>query len=170
MQMRLYFEPLTRHQLNGLAQILRSPLVYQHIDDSVPTAKEFVLGLEIALAGPPVERHEELWLNYLVRLRATGETVGRLEATVHDSIAEVAVLLGPAYWGNGYATEALEWLHGEVVRQWSSVDFWATTAPKNERSQSMLRKCGYQETTVDQAPSLRSYVCGDRVFHCRKLA
>lgn len=95
--------------------------------------------------------------------------VGRLEATLHDSIAEVAILFSPKHWGKGFAREALAWLHGEVQAKHEITSFWATTVPANTRCQALLLRTGYQQVHSG-APPLYSFETGDLVFHLRGAA
>ena len=50
----------------------------------------------------------EAWHNWIVRLLATGEAIGTVQATVVSdrSIAEVAWVIGVPWQGRGYASEA----------------------------------------------------------------
>lgn len=157
----LQFEPLKVSHLSELASVMLHPLVYEHIDDGVPSLDEFKLGLTLALDGPG-KGLKEHWLNYLVRDGA-GTMLGRLEATVHDAIAEVAFLFAPEHWGKGYANEGLAWLETEVMRCTGVTSFWATTTPANLRCQALLARSGYSRA-LDSMPFLHSYEHGDLVF------
>ena len=90
--------------------------------------------------------------------------IGRLEATVHAGIAEVAFLFGRSHWGRGLALEALSWLHAEIERHFAITGFWATTLPANTRCQSLLQRGGYR-IVQGRAPVLYSFDAGDLVFH-----
>lgn len=158
------YEPLQVHHLTALGEVLMSPDVYEHIGGHVPSLQEFRLSLERAIAGPPIERSDEHWLNYLIRTES-GAMLGRLEATIHHGIAEVAFLLSPNYWGKGIATEALTWLHNEIYRVSGVREIWATTVNENARSQQLLARCGYQKSETPIHP-LFSYDEGDLVFRC----
>lgn len=162
MALELRIEKLLVSHLDELAAVLRNPVVYKHIEEDVPTLFEFKLGLERAIAGPRGGASTELWLNYLVR-DAAGAILGRLEATVHHQLAEVAFLFGPEHWGRGYATSGLSWLHEELERNHAVTEFWATTMHDNQRSQALLRRCGYREAELPVSP-LYSYEPGDLLF------
>lgn len=168
MREQLIFEPLQVDHLDELAGVLLHPAVYQHIEETVPTIEEFRLGLERAIAGPNASMGDERWLNYLVR-RWDGPMVGRLEATIHHGLAEVAFLFGPQYWGQGFATTGLRWLQEELTHRTAIADFWATTTPANVRSQNLLHRCGYQRADLPET-SLYSYDPGDLVFRYRSTA
>lgn len=168
MNTALRFEPLRVEHLDELAQVLLHPAVYEHIDEVVPSREAFSLGLRRAIAGPGPSHPGERWLNVLVR-DATGSMVGRLEATVHHGLAEVAFLFGPPYWGRGWASTGLHWLHGELTRTVGVTDFWATTTRANVRSQRLLQRCGYALAQPPASP-LYSYDPGDLVFRRRSAA
>jgi RimJ/RimL family protein N-acetyltransferase len=162
---RLHIEPLCVQHLTALAAVLRHAAVYEHIG-GVPSLEDFVLDRERALKGPPRTHAQEHWLNFLVRERSSRQMLGRLEATVHDGLAEVAFLFGPAHWGRGFALEALAWLHDALERRFHLTGFWATTVPANTRCQSLLLRSGYSQVRA-QAPVLYSFDAGDLVFHKR---
>ncbi|MBK6295170.1 MAG: GNAT family N-acetyltransferase [Rhodoferax sp.] len=168
MASRLLIEQLRSDHLAELATELRHPAVYEYIG-GVPTLHDFVLDRERALRGPSQANDAQLWLNFLVREHSSGAMLGRVEATVHDSIAEVAFLFGPPHWGRGYALEALAWLHEEIDRRCGVRNLWATTVPTNVRCQSLLRRSGYTEVRT-AAPPLLSFDSGDLVFNLRRSA
>lgn len=158
-------EPLVPAHLEELAAVLHDPAVYEHIAPELPPRHEILLGLQRALAGPPPSTPDERWLNFLLR-DASGAMVGRLEATVHHGLAEVAFLLGPRHWGRGFGSAGLRWLHEEIARSAGITDFWATTTPANARSRSLLERCGYRASTLPDRP-LYSHDAGDLVFNRR---
>ena len=155
----IVFDALTLHDLDALEALLRNDAVYRHIGGA-PSAERFRLATTRALAGPPPDRPEERWLNFAVRDAASGALLGRLEATVHDGLAEVAFLFGPAHWGKGHAAQGLQWLHGQLP----GLPLWATTVPGNTRSQALLLRCGYRAVDPASATRLYSYDPGDLVF------
>ncbi|MDH0867863.1 GNAT family N-acetyltransferase [Mitsuaria sp. GD03876] len=161
---RLVITPLVEADLPLLAPVLWDERVYAHIGGLPDDAGVIALGLQRALAGPPADRPSERWLNYGMRLHGSESLIGRLEATVHDGIAEVAFLLGPTHWGHGYAAEGLAWLHDELARLHPEAECWATTLPANARSSRLLTRCGYLPVDPALAPALMTYDDGDLVF------
>ena len=166
---RLSLSPLVDADIDALADLLWDERVYEHIGGLPSGADEVALGLRRALIGPPADRGSERWLNYAVRLRANHQLIGRLEATVHAGIAEVAFLLAPASWGHGYAAEGLVWLHDELSRVSPEAQCWATTLPANARSSRLLLDCGYERVDPAVAPDLMTYDEGDWVFRRSRL-
>jgi RimJ/RimL family protein N-acetyltransferase len=162
---RLVIEELRVEHLAELAKCLHRNEVYEHIG-GLPSREDFILDREIALSGPGPAAPDERWLNFLVRERSSNNMLGRLEATVHDSIAEVAFLFDPDQWGKGFAREALAWLHEEIEHTSGVTSFWATTVPENTRCQALLTRSGYQQVHSGE-PVLYSFDAGDLVFHAR---
>jgi RimJ/RimL family protein N-acetyltransferase len=113
--------------------------------------------------GPPPESHQR-WLNFAVLQGTT--VVGRVEATLHDGIAEVAYLIGPRYWGLGFGTGATDLLIRRVNHEGFKT-LWATTAPGNVASARVLHRLGFTEESGNACPQLLSYEEGDRVFSVR---
>lgn len=160
----LRIEPLQVAHLDELASVLLHDSVYEYIEPSPPSMEDFKLGLALAIAGPRADQPGQTWLNYLIRNASDGSMLGRLEATVHDAIAEVAFLLGPQHWGRGHAGRGLAWLEAEVFRQCGVKNFWATITPGNDRSQALLERSGYARVQ-GKTPPLLSHEPGDLVFH-----
>jgi RimJ/RimL family protein N-acetyltransferase len=164
----LLIEQLRTEHLAELATHLRHPEVFEHIG-GMPSLEDFILDREIALRGPGPGARDERWLNFLVRERSTKQIIGRLEATLHEAIAEVAFLFSPPQWGKGFAQEALAWLHDEIRAGHGISSFWATTVPANTRCQALLLRAGYKQVH-EGVPVLYTLEEGDLVFHLRDAA
>jgi RimJ/RimL family protein N-acetyltransferase len=160
----LLFEPLSLVHADELAALLLHEQVYRHIGGHPPDLARFRTQLEHAVAGPPDHRSNEIWLDYVVLDAASRCLAGRIQATIHPPVAEVAFLFGPVYWGKGYATRALRWLHQVLLAHPARLELWATTVPANEPCQALLRRCGYVAVEPTVAPHLVTYDAGDLVF------
>ncbi len=161
---RLCFEPLSVGHVPELGPVLLNEAVYEHIGGNPPSFEDFELGIRRVLAGPKVSCDGQVWINYIVRHSHTGTMLGRLEATVHDGIGEVAFLFGKEHWRQGFATEGLLWLNELLLARSDCRELWATTVPANHRSQALLGRCGYWPSTQMPSTSLLSYDDGDLVF------
>lgn len=157
---RLVLEPLRPDHATGLFEALDDPLVGRYIGGpEVTTLEELQARIERLLAGPADPR-AETWRNWVVRLEGT--VIGRVEATLHDGMAEIGYVFGPRWWGRGYASESVAWLLEELRRD-GVPEAWATVDPVNEPSVRLLLRVGFQESAAGLVP-LHSYVAGDRVF------
>lgn len=170
MSSRLTFEPLKESHAVELAAVLLSEQVYKYISEQPPTEDEYRERVGHILKGPPASKPGLSFENYAVRLASTGLIIGTLEATIHDTLVEVAYLFGPQYWGKGYATEALSWFGTLFLGRDSTSGLWAATLPTNLRSVALLTRCGYRQTEPQHAPRLLSYEEGDLVFSLTRAA
>jgi len=157
---RLSIEPLDETHAESLFAALDDPRVGAHIGgpdvSTLPALRERIARLR---AGPPATSGE-VWANWAVL--SDGTVIGRIEATLHGGIAEIAYVFGPRWWGRGYATEATRWLLDELRRQGVQA-CWATVAPENEASVRLLRRLGFVEVEP-RGVSLLSYDDGDLTF------
>ena len=143
--------------------------VYQFIGERPPSFACYADMLRRQAAGAPPDTGDEQRLNFAVRHRESGKLLGQLQATVHDGLAEIAFLFGPAHWGQGYATEGVRWLHRLLLARQQPLSLWATAFPGNQRSCALLRRCGYVEVPIDAMPRLLSYDEGDVVFTSNQI-
>jgi RimJ/RimL family protein N-acetyltransferase len=163
---RLRFAPLEAAHAADLFEAFSDPQIYEHIGGGPPiSVAELAEQFARRAAGPG--SNQARWLNYAVQLQDSGEWIGRLEATIIPQWAEVAYVFGPAYWGRGYAAEAMTALHDHLWKDWSVAECWATTSPHNLRSIRLLRRLGYR--ACESWPALGSYEPGDLVF-CRRTS
>ena len=153
------------HHSTSLFHALDHESIYDFIPNRKPIdADEVTARIKRVMAGPGEEANE-LWLNFVVLL--DDEIIGRLEATIVNSWAEIAYLFDPTYSGKGYATYATRWLIDHIGRSFQVSEFWATTDPNNLKSINLLLRCGF---TIDSLPEqgIRSYDEGDAVFRLRR--
>ena len=157
------YSPLEEGDIDQLANALHCEAVYQYIG-GMPSRADFELWLRRSLEGPPSEATGERWINVTVRLAESGEVIGRLEANIHNQLAEVAFLYNPRRWGRGYASQGLLWLHGQLNEYNDVHTLWATVHPENQRSATLLLRHGYVAAPTQGLPVLYSYEEGDHVF------
>lgn len=104
---RLVLRRLLPDDLPALHALYRDPVVRRYFPDGTRTLEETREELEWFLQGHP--RHPELGLWATIE-RATGAFLGRcglLPWTIDDALeVEVAYLIDPRRWGEGFATEA----------------------------------------------------------------
>ena len=163
MTAEILYSPLEERDIDELAEVLHCDAVYEYIG-GMPSRDDFELWLRHSLAGPPAHAAAQRWINVVARRADTGRIIGRLEANVHDQLAEVAFLYDPRLWGQGHASRGLAWLHDHLRRNENVRSLWAATHPSNQRSASLLLRCGYVPASGLERPILYSYDEGDLVF------
>ena len=102
--------------------------------------------------------HPEQWDWYAIWLitRKDGTHIGDLSFKgLHpDGSVEIGYGIDPAFWGNGYATEAVDAAVRWALEQPGVIRVEAETDPHNSASQRVLAKCGFLPTgtTGEEGP------------------
>jgi len=135
-------EPQLALHAAELYAVISDPALYEFIDAKEPASEEALrqrlLRLESRLSADGTEH----WLNWVVRNEA-GELVGYVQATVTpDHSAEIAYVLGRAYWRKGYAFAACTEMIEELRSSYGVTRLTATLDPGNASSLALLRKLG----------------------------
>jgi [ribosomal protein S5]-alanine N-acetyltransferase len=144
-------EPQLAAHAAELYAVICDPALYEFIDDKEPASeaalRERLLRLESRLSGDGTAH----WLNWIVRNPA-GELVGYVQATVAPGhSAEIAYVIGRAYWRKGYAYAACAAMIGELRSSYGVTRLTATLDPANEASLALLRKLGLGLAWTNQA-------------------
>lgn len=110
---RLDLEPLRVGHATEMVPVLADPALYEFIGGEPPTEAELVSRYVKQSRRPG-------WLNWVLRLRASGEAIGTVQATQKDDhIAELAWVVSSRFQGAGYATEAaaaaIDWLGAHSI-------------------------------------------------------
>jgi len=166
---RLTIESLGLKHAAELFQALCDERVGRYIGGPDVTTLEALRDRITHLSTSPPDNRDEIWLNFAVL--CAGKVIGRIEATLHGGIAEIAYVFGPAWWGHGYATEAVSWLLSHLAERGVSL-VWATVTPGNETSVRLLGRLGFVSTQPPTQRRLLSYEDGDHVLsrQCSKSA
>jgi RimJ/RimL family protein N-acetyltransferase len=114
---RLELTPLRVSDADAMAEVLGDERLYTYIGGGPPTATELRGRYSRQVAGSG--RADEVWLNWIVRVRPDGEPAGYVQATVTGARAEIAWVIGTPWQGRGYAREAVlalvDWLRSTGV-------------------------------------------------------
>jgi RimJ/RimL family protein N-acetyltransferase len=139
---RLRIEPLTVGDAGDLFPLLDDPELGRFTGELPPD--------DVDALRARFERWErrrspdgtELWLNWVVRLRADGRAIGVLQATVADGGTAIAWTIGTAFQRQGFATEAgrslLPWLRATIGE--ATIVAWIH--PDHTASQAVARRIG----------------------------
>jgi RimJ/RimL family protein N-acetyltransferase len=141
---RLRLVPLTRADASELFPVLDDPRLHRYTGgrplDEQALTKRFSR-LERGTSGDG----GEIWANWVVRLREAGTAIGFVQASIGAERAKVAWVIGQAWQGSGYASEAARamtaWLRGAGV---TSVR--AHIHPENEASARVAASAGLRST------------------------
>jgi RimJ/RimL family protein N-acetyltransferase len=87
--------------------------------------------------------------NLAIRLASGGDLIGMVGFGGTGSEAELAYMISPNYWGNGYATEAARRLIAYIFEQSRFNAVIARAMRANPASEGVLRKLGFHLEAQD---------------------
>jgi RimJ/RimL family protein N-acetyltransferase len=107
--------PLRPEHAREMAGALSDPGLHAFIGGAPLTVQELRARYERLVAGPVG------WRNWVIRLRAEERLIGYVQATIDDTTAELAWVIGTPWQGRGLATESAKalvgWLGTQGVKQ-----------------------------------------------------
>jgi len=144
---RLVLTPLQVEDAGELVRVLADPALHRFTGGRPATLEELRARYAAMVAGPG--RADERWRNWVVRRRDDDRAVGTVQATLtrHGGrwTAAVAWVVGAAWQGRGYASEAARALVGWLGRQ--EVDeVVAHVHPDHLASARVAARAGLQPT------------------------
>jgi RimJ/RimL family protein N-acetyltransferase len=139
---------LTPADAEQMADVLADQQLYEYIGGAPPDVSELRNRYQQQAGGSG--NPDEIWLNWIVRLRGTRQPVGTVQATMISKAAVwsawVAWVIGAPWQGLGYASEAaaalVSWLRGQGV---AIVN--AAIHPAHQASQRVARAAGLKLTS-----------------------
>lgn len=123
---RLLIEPLLKHHAKDLFDLLSDDNLYYFMPENPPVS---ILKLEERYSRLETRcstDKSEIWLNYALKLKESGEYIGRIEATVKNDDGYIAYIIGTNFQNKGFATESVKKLL-EILK----TEFNAKTASAN---------------------------------------
>lgn len=137
--------PQTRFHADEMFQVLNDPRLCAFTDDSPPPTRDWLFERYAKLETRTSPTGEQLWLNWVVQDIASNSLVGYAQATVEQSKADVAWVIGTNQQGNGFATQAGKLL----LEQLAGLGVAAATChikKTNKKSIRVARKLGFVNT------------------------
>jgi RimJ/RimL family protein N-acetyltransferase len=139
---RLLLTPLRPEDAEPMAAVLADQRLHEFIGGSPASVPE-LRSRYLRLAAGPFDPGQE-WLNWIVRLNATGDPIGTVQATVFRGERPEAVLawvIGTPWQGRGYASEAARALVGWLSGQGAAV-ITAHIHPRHAASAKVAERAG----------------------------
>ena len=143
---RLDLVPLRAADADDMAVVLAEESLYAFIGGSPPTVGDLRARYVHRLVGRSPNGGQE-WLNWIVRLRPSGQAVGFVQATIDEGgqVADIAWLIGVPWQGRGRAREAVQllvaWLEDRGTRT-----VIAHVHPEHAASAAVAARAGLQRT------------------------
>ncbi len=145
---RLTLTPLSVEDADDMVGVLAGDGLYAFIGGEPPDLDSLRARYARLAAGHSPDGRQD-WLNWILRLRPDGRAVGTVQATVTGggARAEIAWVVGTAWQGRGYASEAAEalagWLRGRGVGL-----LQAHIRPDHEASMKVAARVGLRPTDL----------------------
>ena len=160
---RLRLEPLDAGHAAPLFDGLRDPAIYEWISLHVSPDLAHLQARWARVAQQPLVGVDVLDFGWAVQRVADGAWIGKMDAevTAGGVASNVGYLLLPAYWRQGYATEALAALSDHLQRH-GALEQHATVTVGNEASCRVLERAGFvRERVLAGNDTLRGVVVDD---------
>ena len=145
---RLTLEPQVAAHADAMFSVLGDPVIYQYENEPPPSLgwlRTRYAKLETRQSADGRER----WLNWVIRLPASGP-IGFVQATLHpDGRAAIAYVLSSASWGRGFASEAVQAMIAELADHYQVRRFSAVLKQENQRSLRLLERLGFSLAAPD---------------------
>jgi RimJ/RimL family protein N-acetyltransferase len=142
---RLDLVPLVPADAIEMTGVLADPSLYRYIGGRPLTRAELEATYDRWVAGSPTPG--QAWHNWVIRDSDGGAAIGHLQASVMDDgrSADIAWVVGSAWQGRGYATEAaaalVDWLTRTGV-----ATITAHVHPDNVASARVAERAGLERT------------------------
>lgn len=151
---RLVLEPQQARHADEMFPLLCDPAIYRH-ENAPPPSRDWLEQRYARLESRRSPDGRAHWLNWVVRLGATGPLIGYVQATVEaDGQALVAYEFNSAHWGLGYGTEAVRAMLGELAVRWRAHRARAVLKHANRRSMALLLRLDFVAGEAGEAAAL----------------
>ena len=142
---RLWLEPLRVAHAAEMFELLSDERIYRFVPHDPPSSLPHVEARFQRLEARTSPIGDEVWLNWIARVKSDGKCVGRVEATLRpDRSAYFAYEISPALWGRGYATEACGRVIAALFQEHRIVRIVAEVDTRNEASIRLLERLGFE--------------------------
>lgn len=145
---RLALEPQVAAHAEEMFAVLGDPAIYEY-ENEPPPSLEWLRQRYARLETRQSASGGERWLNWVVRLRASN-LIGYVQATLHpDGRAAIAYELASAFWGQGFAREAVAAMIAELFGHYEVKSLSAVLRQENQRSLRLLERLGFSPDSPD---------------------
>ncbi len=150
---RLVLEPQVVAHADEMFRVLSDPAIYE-FENAPPASLEALRERFRTLESRRSPNGRQHWLNWVVRRRDGGAAIGYVQATVlEDGDALIAYEFGSAWWGHGFATEALATAMDHLQRVYAARRIGAVFKRANGRSRRLLERVGLRAAATGAFPS-----------------
>ena len=132
---RLELRPIRRDDAQFLFPVLSDPTLYEYTGEEPPASVSALRELYASREARRSPDGRELWLNWMIRIRASSEAIGYVQSSVAPLGADLAWGVGSPWQSRGYASEAakavINWLWAMgVTRIRASINLYHAASRK----------------------------------------
>lgn len=156
---RLRLLPLKIDDARELFSLLQDPLLYEYIPRNPPGTLSELLESYSYRCVPVTRDRDEIWLNWLGRLKQNDSPVGLFEVTVYSNgSAYIAYSVLPEVWRQGYGREGMDAIIREVLRPAGISHLIAEIDTRNHASVALVEALGFTRVkTTYKADSFKGH-------------
>ena len=152
---RLVLEPLEESHAALLYQGISDPALYRFVDAAPPPTMA-ALRVRYARITAPDAGAPDRWLNWAMRLRASSEYAGLVEATLApDGVANLAYFTFSGHMRQGLAREACLAVLTVLRREFCAREVVATMDVRNAGSWRLVEALGFSRDAGTERSSIR---------------
>ncbi len=146
--LRLKLELLTLAHSDQLFPGLSDPALYSFIPTDPPASIEALRDRYARILRGPQDNANERWINWVVRITATGEYIGYIEtSTFPGDYAYLAYFIFSNAQRKGYAREACDHVIRHLARAHRIQSVVAEMDTRNEASWRLLASMGFKRVS-----------------------
>ena len=149
---RATLEPMTPGHASELFRILSDPRIYEFLPEDPPVSEEALRSRIKRWVIGPGPGTRELWFNWVIRLNRERTVAGTLQTTVvlDERRALIAYIVGPEFWGQGIATEAVRRLLAWLSARDDVSEAIALVDSRNAPSIRLVGRLGFEPIGTEQ--------------------
>lgn len=168
---RLRLEPLREEHAGEFIGPLQDERIYEYVPTNAPTDAADLRRTFRRLEGRTSPDGSEDWLNWAIRCTSTDQCIGYVQATISPHLsASIAYVLFPAYWGRGYAREAVNAMLEFLAASLGIRDVRASVDPDNQKSIALLESIGFGRHAVHRSTLPIKGVLRDEIEYYRSIS
>ena len=143
---RLRLEPVRADLAPVVFELWEDASIYRYVPEEPPPSVEWLTERYRRLETRQSTAGDQAWVQWAVRLAAEPTYVGRVEATVEAGRpAVLAWMFGPAFWRQGFGTEATTRVLEHLATAWGVTEAYVEIDERNVASLALAGRLGFVE-------------------------
>jgi [ribosomal protein S5]-alanine N-acetyltransferase len=143
----LILEPQTADHAEAMFEVLSDPAIYE-FENAPPASADWLHTRFSKLEARASPDGAEQWLNWVIRLTASQQLAGYVQATIIDQQALLAYELSSTHWGKGIARAAVSAVLQELAQHYGIKQYFAILKQRNYRSKKLLDRLGFVQASA----------------------